>query len=238
MATLKDAIALATEAHLGQRDKGGADYITHPLRLMAKMATDEEKMTAVLHDVVEDTSVTLDRLRADGYPTAVIDAVDCLTRRAGETYEGFISRIKPNSLARRVKLADLEDNMDLSRLSAPGPKDHERVERYRKSWESLSDRKMDSPEKPDFKYYATMVDGKPRGLFVFNDGGKRIDMIAWNHTSKKWEHDPAYVARYFLSDLDAVEIGRARAEEIARGFGSEVPTEAGFMSITDRAGRK
>jgi hypothetical protein len=238
MATLKDAIALATKAHHGQKDKGGADYITHPLRLMSKMTTDEEKMTAVLHDVVEDTSITLDDLRAAGYPQAVIDALDLLTRRKTETYEEFIVRIKPNALARKVKLADLEDNMNLSRLPNPQPKDYERVEKYRKSWEYLTDQKMDASAKPNFKYYATLVDGKPRGLFVFNNGGNRLDMIAWNHTSKKWEHDSARVSRYFLSDLEAEEISRAQAEEIARGFQAGVPSEAEFMKISDLAEKK
>lgn len=234
MATLQDAIALATKAHQGQKDKAGAVYINHPLRVMSRMATDEERMVAVLHDVVEDTSITLQQLRVAGYPKAVVDAVDALSRRKGETYEQFIERLKPNALARKVKIGDLEDNMDLSRIPNPQPKDFERVERYRKFWKELTalERKESAP---DFKYYAIMVDGKARGLFAFNEGGKRLDMLSWNHQTKQWEHNPRTVTDYFISDLEAEQISRAKAEEIARGFGAQVPSESDLMKISDKA---
>lgn len=76
-------------------------------------------------------------------------------------------------------------------------------------------------------------DGQVRGLFVFNNGGKRLDMIAWNHRSKTWEHNPAIIARYQSGDLDGEEISRAKAEEIASGFEAEVPSEKDFMKIPD-----
>lgn len=137
MPTLEDAIALAVEAHRGQRDKAGQTYILHPLRVMMRLDTDSERMAAILHDVVEDTPYTLERLRELGYPEEVLGALDCLTKRDGETYEAFIERVRPHPLARRVKLADLEDNMDVRRLPTVGPKEAERLARYRAAWTRL-----------------------------------------------------------------------------------------------------
>ncbi|HEX8439495.1 GTP pyrophosphokinase, partial [Archangium sp.] len=131
MPTLEDAIALAVEAHRGQRDKAGQTYILHPLRVMLRLEGEAERMVAVLHDVVEDSSYTLEQLRGLGYPEEVLGALEHLTRRAGETYEAFIERVIPHPLARRVKLADLEDNMDVRRLPAVTAKDAERLARYR-----------------------------------------------------------------------------------------------------------
>jgi len=238
MATVNDAIALATKAHKGQKDKGGADYISHPLRLMAKMSTEEEKMTAVLHDVVEDTPVTLEYLRSAGYPAAVVEALDLLTHRKGESYADYIGRIKQNPLARKVKIADLEDNMDLARLPSPQQKDLDRVEKYRKFWRELTDlEKMDS-EAPRFKYYKILSEGETRGLFMFNRSADRLDMVSWNHQSKTWEENPSLV-RYFRDSAgDAEEITRDQADQIARGFGAKVPTEKELMSISDQAQSK
>jgi len=137
MKTLEDAIALAAKAHEGQKDKAGQPYILHPLRLMLKMRSEKERMAAVLHDVVEDTDWTLDRLREEGYPEAVVQAVDCLTRRETESYEEFLARVKTSEIARRVKIADLEDNLDMSRIAHPTEKDLARMERYRKALREL-----------------------------------------------------------------------------------------------------
>ncbi|ADO69928.1 HD domain-containing protein [Stigmatella aurantiaca] len=139
MPTLEDAIALAVEAHRGQRDKAGQTYILHPLRVMMRLETEAERMAAILHDVVEDTPYTLERLRALGYPEEVLGALDCLTKREGETYEAFVERIRPHPLARRVKLADLEDNMDVRRLPSVGPREAERLTRYRAAWSRLKE---------------------------------------------------------------------------------------------------
>ncbi len=137
MPTLEEAIALAVEAHRGQCDKAGQTYILHPLRVMLRLETDTERMVAVLHDVVEDSPYSLERLRALGYPEEVLGALDCLTKREGEAYEAFIERVRPHALARRVKLADLEDNMDVRRLPAVTPPDAARLARYRAAWERL-----------------------------------------------------------------------------------------------------
>ncbi|QSQ19860.1 GTP pyrophosphokinase [Pyxidicoccus parkwayensis] len=137
MPTVEDALALAVQAHRGQKDKAGQTYILHPLRVMMRLETDAERTVALLHDVVEDTPWTLEKLRAEGYPEEVLSALDALTRRDGETYEAFIERVRPHALARRVKLADLEDNMDVRRLAAVTPKDAERLARYRAAWARL-----------------------------------------------------------------------------------------------------
>lgn len=139
MPTLEETLELALKAHRGQRDKSGAPYILHPLRLMLKMHTDEERIVALLHDVVEDSPYTLDNLREMGYPDVVLNAVDCLTKHNGEAYMVAMQRIKPNALARRVKLADLEDNMDIRRLPNITEKDLDRLKHYRAAWAFLQD---------------------------------------------------------------------------------------------------
>ena len=134
---LEKAIMLAIEAHLGQVDKAGMPYILHPLRMMTRLDTPEAKMAAVLHDVVEDSAWTLEKLRMEGFPPEVLEAVDALTRYADETYEAFIERAAQHPLARRVKLADLEDNMDVRRLGTLTKRDVERLQRYQKAWRRL-----------------------------------------------------------------------------------------------------
>lgn len=130
---LEKAILIATNAHKGQLDKGGSPYILHPLRLMFAMHNETEKICAVLHDVIEDTEITLDYLRNEGFSEEVLYALDALTRRNAETYDEFIRRIIKNKIASNVKLADLNDNMDLSRINSPTQKDYERIEKYRKA---------------------------------------------------------------------------------------------------------
>lgn len=137
MGTLEDAIALAVKAHRGQTDKNGQPYILHPLRVMLRLETEEEKIVGILHDVVEDTDVTVEELRATGYSEEILAALDCVTKREGEAYEDFVRRSASNLLAKRVKLADLEDNMDIKRLSEVRPKDVDRLNRYMKAWATL-----------------------------------------------------------------------------------------------------
>ena len=138
MATVEDAVAIAAQAHRGQKDKAGAPYLLHPLRLMMRMETEAAMMAAVLHDVVEDTEWTLERLREAGFSAEVLEAVDCLTRRGGESYEEFVERVRANPTARRVKIADLEDNMNIRRISRLGASDLERLEKYHRAWRALT----------------------------------------------------------------------------------------------------
>ena len=139
MPTIEEAIIWATEVHRGQVDKAGNPYILHPLRVMLRMTSDEARFVAVLHDTIEDSDHTLDDLRALGYSETIIAAVDAVTRRADETYEQFIQRLKPNPLARKVKLADLLDNLDLRRANpVVAEKDAERLARYQRAWIELT----------------------------------------------------------------------------------------------------
>jgi len=133
---LEKAIELATTHHRGQVDKGGNAYILHPLAVMMRVKTTEEKIVAVLHDIIEDTPVTLDELRQHLFPEHIILAIDTLTKRKKESYDKYIWRIKNNPIALVVKLADLEENLDLTRIPSPTEKDLERVKKYltNKSW--------------------------------------------------------------------------------------------------------
>jgi (p)ppGpp synthase/HD superfamily hydrolase len=134
MATLEDAVSIAAQAHRGQKDKAGDPYLLHPLRMMLRMKSEAEMIAAVLHDVVEDSDWTLEQLRDKGFSEEVLQAVDCLTHRDGESYEGFIGRARQNPIARRVKIADLEDNMNLRRIGEITARDLERLAKYHRSW--------------------------------------------------------------------------------------------------------
>jgi (p)ppGpp synthase/HD superfamily hydrolase len=130
--TVAAAIAFAAGKHVEQTDKAGQPYILHPLRVMAAMDTDEARRVALLHGVVEEGGVTLDELRTLGYPEREVLALDALTKRADEhdDYSKFIDRVLRNPLAAKVKLADLEDNLDRRRLDKLGPADFERLAKY------------------------------------------------------------------------------------------------------------
>ncbi|CAI8843305.1 HD domain-containing protein [Pseudomonas serboccidentalis] len=131
--TLERAIALAATAHAGQVDKGGAPYILHPLKVMLRMSSLEERIVAVLHDVVEDCGISLDDLRKEGFSEEVLSAIESVTKVAGESYEDFVERAAQNPIGRVVKLVDLEENSDLSRIASPSWEDLERVEKYRRA---------------------------------------------------------------------------------------------------------
>jgi len=137
MSTLERAIAIAAKAHAGKVDKAGAPYILHPLRVMLKLEGTEERMAAVLHDVVEDSDITLEQLRNEDFPDEVVDAVDAVTIRPGEDYDDFVRRAALNRIGRRVKLADLEDNSDLSRIAHPTEKDYARLAKYERAIQSI-----------------------------------------------------------------------------------------------------
>jgi len=138
MSQIETALAIALKAHSGQLDKGGAVYILHPLRIMAKMSNDTERAVALLHDVLEDSSYTAENLLEAGISVEVVEAVIALSKgedAKGTTmaYEVYLEQVKANALARTVKLADLEDNMDLSRLNKVTDKDLKRRDKYQKA---------------------------------------------------------------------------------------------------------
>ncbi|OJU66882.1 MAG: guanosine-3',5'-bis(diphosphate) 3'-pyrophosphohydrolase [Acinetobacter sp. 39-4] len=130
MATLEQAISLAAKQHEGQVDKANAPYILHPLRVMLNVPTIEHKIVAVLHDILEDTETTIEDLYQFGFQEHIIDAIVALTKKQGETRLEAALRARQNPIARVVKLADINDNMDLSRIQSPPVKDFERLKEY------------------------------------------------------------------------------------------------------------
>ena len=140
MSTLERALEIAKEAHKGQYDKAGKDYILHPLRVMERGRTGEEKIVGVLHDVVEDSDWTLEMLAEEGFLSEVIEALRCVTKLSeDEDYDHFIDRVLSNPLAMRVKLLDLEDNMDLSRLGECTENDILRLRKYQRAYDRIKE---------------------------------------------------------------------------------------------------
>lgn len=139
MSTLQRAIEIATEAHQGQFDKAGRDYLGHPLRVMEMGKTEEEKIVGVLHDVIEDTDWTFEKLAEEGFSDEVIAALKCVTKTSeNENYDDFIDRVKKNPLAVAVKINDLTDNMDIRRLPYLSDKDVKRLKKYLKAYKRLT----------------------------------------------------------------------------------------------------
>lgn len=138
MSTLQRAIEIATKAHTGQFDEGGKEYIGHPLRVMEMGKTDAEKIVGVLHDVIEDTSITIEYLSEEGFSKEILDALLCVTKQSNnEDYDHFISRVMTNPLAVKVKINDLRDNMDITRLNKVTEKDLDRIRKYQKAYNRL-----------------------------------------------------------------------------------------------------
>jgi (p)ppGpp synthase/HD superfamily hydrolase len=134
MSTLEHAIAIAAEGHAGQTDKAGEPYILHVLRVMLGVPRGDAQIVAALHDVVEDCpGWTFERLRSDGFSETVLTALDGVTHREGESYDDFVRRAMANPLSRQVKLSDLRDNCDMTRLAAPTDRDHARIDKYRRA---------------------------------------------------------------------------------------------------------
>jgi (p)ppGpp synthase/HD superfamily hydrolase len=134
---LHQALLIATRVHQDQQDRYGASYLRHVMRVAERGRNDDERTVGLLHDVVEDSPMTLDDLRREGFPEYIVQAVDCLTKREGEPYEQFVDRTKTNKLAVAVKLNDLEDNMDVRRAPRLEEKDLERLNKYLRAWHQL-----------------------------------------------------------------------------------------------------
>ena len=135
---LDTALLVALKAHSGQVDKAGESYILHPLRLMLKFNDPALQMISVLHDVAEDSEYRLNDLRALGFSEDILQALDCLTKREREDYTAFINRIKNNDLAKQVKIADIKDNLDESRLKLSlSDSDLLRIKKYHSALNAL-----------------------------------------------------------------------------------------------------
>ena len=138
MATFERALAIACEAHKGQVDKAGEPYVLHVLRVVLAVDGPDERIVAALHDVVEKSDAwTLERIAVESFPPEIIEAVDALTRRPGETEEAFVARATAEPLARGVKRADVADNLAQMQRKTGSPGDEERAARYRATLERL-----------------------------------------------------------------------------------------------------
>lgn len=134
---LERALVVATICHSKDKDKGGNSYILHPLAVAMSVESEDEKIVGLLHDTVEDKKISYNELRELDFPEYIIKAIDSVTRREGETYMDFVRRSKENVIGRNVKLKDIENNMDISRIPNPTEKDYKRLDRYKKAKEIL-----------------------------------------------------------------------------------------------------
>ena len=135
----KKALKICFDSHVNQIDKSGLPYVFHPFHLAEQMDDENSVCVALLHDVVEDTDMTFADLEREGFNQNIIDALKLLTHDLEVPYMDYVSKIKQNPLARKVKLADLKHNSDLTRLDIVDERIMERVEKYKKAIELLSD---------------------------------------------------------------------------------------------------
>ena len=133
------AMQIAIKVHRGQLDKGGDDYINHPVRVERRCICQEDRLVALLHDTIEDGNIASEYLLLVGFSQEVVDAVLSVSRKRGEDYFEFIQRCKANPIERRVKICDLEDNMDITRLKELTEKDIERLKKYHKAYKMLNE---------------------------------------------------------------------------------------------------
>jgi guanosine-3',5'-bis(diphosphate) 3'-pyrophosphohydrolase len=160
-AFLEQAIHLALAAHAGQQYPAAEPepYILHPLRVMCAVEAAHARIAAVLHDVIEDTEVTLADLQSAGYTRPVIHAVDCLTHRGGETYVAYIERVSTDPIATMVKVADLRDNLRNNQSLTPTSSVLERIGRYERALSLLEPRLSVFAEAPRQANARDAIDG-------------------------------------------------------------------------------
>jgi len=139
----KKALEIAQKAHAGQVDKGGKDYILHPIAVAKMVKGRAAKTVALLHDVCEDSDITLDDLKAQGFPPRIIAAVDAVTKRKNERYRHYLMRVKSNRLATKVKIADARHNSDVTRIAGYTAADEARSMRYKNTIVFLKTKKKD-----------------------------------------------------------------------------------------------
>lgn len=135
------ALLIASQAHLGQRDKGGKAYILHPLRIAMRLRTDDEELMciAILHDAVEDSDLTFADLEREGFSDRVVSALRLLTHTDGQSYDDYIDAMKGNRDALRIKREDLRDNSDITRLKGLRKKDFRRMEKYVRAFAMINE---------------------------------------------------------------------------------------------------
>jgi (p)ppGpp synthase/HD superfamily hydrolase len=138
MSALEHAISLAASAHAGYLADDEEPYIFHPLRVMLALADENERIVGVLHDVVEKTGWSLDNLRSEGFADRILGAIDSVSRRHGEEYFDFVQRTRDNDLGRRVKIADLNDNIAKVKSRLENPAAREKLAKYEEALRRLS----------------------------------------------------------------------------------------------------
>lgn len=131
------ALKIAIQAHREQKDKSGREYVMHPIRVAERCKDPRAKIVALLHDTIEDTKVTAEYLRNEGFPDEIISGVLSVTKRKEETYDDFVRRAGENVIGREVKIADLEDNMDIRRLNEITEEVVDHLKKYLRAWQYL-----------------------------------------------------------------------------------------------------
>lgn len=129
----KKAMKIAYDAHNGQTDKGGIPYIFHPYHLAEQMKTEETVITALLHDIIEDTPLTITWLREQGFSEPILQALTLLRHESGMPYMEYIKRLQDNNIACQVKLEDLKHNSDISRIDKMDDEDKKRLKKYKEA---------------------------------------------------------------------------------------------------------
>lgn len=144
---IKLAYDISEQAHKEQLDKGGNSYFEHPLYVFTLVNSIDEKIVALLHDVVEDTTITLLYLKQQGFSDDIIFAIDCLTKRKHESYDDYLKRVCSSDIAIVVKIADMTHNSDITRIPNPTQKDFDRVKKYKEKIEWLKEVTDNSDQK-------------------------------------------------------------------------------------------
>lgn len=137
-AMLSKALEICYQAHANQVDKAGKPYYLHPIQVALMCNTIDEKVVALLHDVIEDTDYTIDDLIRIGFSKEIIDAIECITKKGNEPYENYIKRVSENPIAKAVKINDITHNSDLTRIKNPTLEDIKRTEKYKEILKHLS----------------------------------------------------------------------------------------------------
>ena len=167
---LEKAAKICLSVHAEQRDKAGKAYFLHPFRVAMNCDNDEEKIVALLHDTIEDGDIDADFFFKQGFPENIVEAILCLTRRESEEYNDFIKQLASNTLARKVKIKDLEDNLDILRLKELTQEDILRCNKYLNALDYLKKYK-------DFKETASSNNKKSGHYLDHNKSVQRLDSL-------------------------------------------------------------
>lgn len=209
----KKALKIAFDAHRNQLDKSGIPYVVHPLHLAEQMETEEEICTALLHDVVEDSPYTLQNMEKEGFPDAVLQALELLTRQPDVPYLNYVVQLRKNPIARKVKLADLAHNSDLARLDRVTDRDRRRMLRYRMAQAILAEDRCDEARGCCCKRLPLSLE-QPAFLTVFYDaeGAVKAYTIDLDQENRRYALDPRQAEELRLALHPGSTLPQALAE--------------------------